>query len=197
MTLILGSSSPRRRALLGLLTTDFRVDAPRIDETLGDGPIHEALEDLARRKASAVPGDLVLAADTAVVMGGENRGKPTGERHARTMLTTMQGQTHQVVTAVALRQGPEIVATHCATKVHCTAIPDAALEAYLASGAWQGKAGGYGLQDAAMAPWLTIEGSWTNVVGLPLAETHRLLRTAGVPVNDPPTDEQRVAQNLF
>ena len=123
---------------------------------------------LADRKADAVaarfPDAVVLAADTVVALGATALGKPADAQHARAMLASLAGTNHAVVTAVT---------------VHMRRLTPAEIDAYVATGQWQGKAGGYGIQD--QDPFVTrITGSLTNIVGLPMDETRGLLREAGV-----------------
>lgn len=195
MTVVLASASPRRRVLLGFLVPEFVVRPADVNESLADGPLIEALEALAARKAAAVPGPVVLAADTEVITDGQVQGKPNDLDHTRRLL--MRSGNHDVVTAVAVR-GPNGTHTnHAVTRVDRNALPDDVLEQYLKSGAWQDKAGGFGIQDRLISPHVRIDGSWSNVVGLPLELTATMLATAGVTVRDPPLEEDLAARNPF
>ncbi|MBL3553850.1 Maf family protein [Rhodovulum sulfidophilum] len=188
MRLILGSQSPRRKQLLaqiGVIPDDVRP--ADIDETphRGELPRPYCIR-LAAEKARAVvaAGDeLVLSADTTVALGRRILGKPADAGEAAAFLYAMSGRRHRVVTAVALRLGDRIWERDVVTQVRMKQLTDAEINAYLASGEWQGKAGGYGIQGRAGAfvPW--IGGSFTAVVGLPLAETATLLRAAGYPLD--------------
>ena len=183
--LILGSASPRRRDLLaqvGILPE--AVHGPAVDEAprRGESPRACALR-LARDKAEAVPAepeDVVLAADTVVALGRRLLGKPDDERQARRFLELLSGRRHRVVTAVALRRGERRWSRAVETAVRFRRLEQGEIAAYLASGEWQGKAGGYAIQGRAggFIPW--IGGSYSNVVGLPLSETLGLLAAAGV-----------------
>lgn len=135
------------------------------------------------RAVSAAPDDLVLCADTTVALGRRILGKPADAGEAAAFLYAMSGRRHRVVTAVALRLGDRIWDREVVTQVRMKQLSDAEINAYLASGEWQGKAGGYGIQGRAGAfvPW--IGGSFSAVVGLPLAETATLLRAAGYPLD--------------
>lgn len=140
---------------------------------------------IARAKALAVqagPDDLVLCADTTVALGRRILGKPVDAGQAARFLLALGGRRHQVITAVALRLGERLWQRDVVTDVKFKRLSDVELNSYLASGEWQGKAGGYAIQGRAGAfiPWL--QGSFTGVVGLPLAETATLLRAAGYPV---------------
>ncbi|EDM72504.1 maf protein [Roseobacter sp. AzwK-3b] len=187
MRLILGSGSPRRRELLaqiGVVPDDIRP--PDIDET----PRKQELPRpycarMAREKAMAVVadgGDIVLSADTTVALGRRIMGKPATAAEAAEFLLAMSGRRHKVITAVAVRRGERLWERDVVTSVRMKRLSDQELNAYLATGDWQGKAGGYGIQGpaGALIPW--IEGSFTAVVGLPLYETASLLQAAGYPV---------------
>src|SRR6056297_546370 len=187
MRLILGSGSPRRRELLaqiGVVPDDIRP--PDIDET----PRKQELPRpycarMAREKATAVvadAGDIVLSADTTVALGRRIMGKPATAGEAAEFLLAMSGRRHKVITAVAVRRGERLWERDVVTSVRMKRLSDQELNAYLATGDWQGKAGGYGIQGpaGALIPW--IEGSFTAVVGLPLYETASLLQAAGYPV---------------
>lgn len=140
---------------------------------------------LAREKAAAVaagPDDIVLTADTTVALGRRILGKPADAGEAARFLTDLGGRRHQVITAIAVRRGDNIWSRESVSAVKMKRLSDLELNSYLASMEWQGKAGGYAIQGAAGAfiPW--ISGSFTGIVGLPLAETAALLATAGYPV---------------
>ena len=140
---------------------------------------------LAREKAAAVaagPEDLVLCADTTVALGRRILGKPRDAAEAAAFLTALGGRRHEVITAVAVRRGAQLWTRESVSAVKMKRLSDTELNAYLAGGEWQGKAGAYAIQGAAGAfiPW--ISGSFTGIVGLPLAETAALLAAAGWPV---------------
>ncbi|MEZ5676407.1 septum formation protein [Thalassovita litoralis] len=187
MRLILGSGSPRRKELLaqiGVVADDIRP--PDIDET----PLKSELPRpycarMAREKVQAVPadaGDVVLCADTTVALGRRIMGKPANAGEAAEFLLAMSGRRHKVITAVAVRRGDCVWERDVVTDVKMKRLSDEELNAYLATNDWQGKAGGYGIQGpaGALIPW--ISGSFTAVVGLPLAETAGLLQAAGYPL---------------
>jgi len=185
--LILGSASPRRRDLLAQLgVVPDAVTPPEIDETPRRGELPRPYcARLAAEKARAVaagPDDLVLCADTAVALGRRILGKPADAAQAAAFLVALGGRRHQVITAVALRRGDRIWQRDSVSAVRMKRLSDVELNAYLAGGEWQGKAGGYAIQGLAGAfiPW--ISGSFTGIVGLPLAETAALLQAAGYPV---------------
>jgi septum formation protein len=187
LRLILGSASPRRKELLAQLgITPDTILPPDIDET----PLKAELPRpycarLAREKALAVQAgddDIVLCADTTVALGRRILGKPANAGEAARFLTDLGGRRHQVITAVAVRRGAQIWARESVSAVKMKRLSDAELNGYLASNEWDGKAGAYAIQGMASAfiPW--ISGSFTGIVGLPLAETTALLAAAGYPV---------------
>ena len=187
LRLILGSASPRRRELLaqiGLVPDAIRP--PDIDETPLKGELPRAyVTRLAAAKAQALPcaGDeVVLCADTTVAVGRRILGKPEDGAEAERFLRLMSGRRHRVITAVAVRRGERLWQKTVETAVAMKRLSEPEIAAYLAWGDWQGKAGGYGIQGpaGALIPW--IGGSFTAVVGLPLAETAGLLTAAGFPV---------------
>lgn len=188
MRLILGSASPRRHDLLAQLgLTPDAVTPPDIDETPRKGELPRPYcARLAREKAAAVPvagpEDVVLCADTTVALGRRILGKPADAGEAAAFLTALGGRRHQVITAVAVRRGDRVWSRESVSAVKMKRLSDAELNSYLDSGEWMGKAGGYAIQGRAGAfiPWIT--GSFTGIVGLPLAETAALLAAAGYPL---------------
>ena len=187
MKLILGSASPRRKDLLAQLgVTPDAILPPDIDEDpkRGELPRPYCLR-LAQEKAAAVaagPDDIVLCADTTVALGRRILGKPRDASQAAEFLTALGGRRHQVITAVAVRRGDRVWTRDSVSAVKMKRLSDAELNAYLAGGEWQGKAGAYAIQGAAGAfiPW--ISGSFTGIVGLPLSETAALLAAVGYPL---------------
>jgi septum formation protein len=142
---------------------------------------------MAREKALAVtaqPDEIVLSADTTVTMGRRIYGKPADAGEAAAFLHALSGRRHRVVTAVAVRKGARIWERDSVSTVRMKTLGNEEVNAYLASGDWQGKAGGYSIQGPAGAfiPW--ISGSYTAIVGLPLTETAGLLTAAGYPLYD-------------
>lgn len=187
MKLILGSGSPRRKELLAQLgLVPDAILPPEINEDPRKGELPRPYAArLAREKAAAVmagPDDIVLCADTTVALGRRILGKPRDAGEAAEFLTALGGRRHQVITAVAVRRGDRVWARESVSAVKMKRLSDAELNAYLASGEWEGKAGAYAIQGAAGAfiPW--ISGSFTGIVGLPLAETAAMLAAAGWPV---------------
>ena len=187
MRLILASASPRRLALLeriGLRPDEVRP--AEIDETphRGELPVVYARR-MAAAKAAAVaePGALVLAADTVVAAGRRILPKTETESEARAALSLLAGRRHRVHSAVTLIDGEGRARHRLSTSVVALKpLSDAELDAYLAAGEWQGKAGGYAIQGRAEALIRSISGSFSGIVGLPLYETRALLRAAGYPL---------------
>lgn len=185
--LILGSASPRRLELLAQIgVIPDAILPPDIDETPHRAELPRPYcARIALEKARAVVAghdDLILTADTTVALGRRILGKPADAGEAAEFLLALGGRRHQVITAIALRRGEKIWSREVVTAVKMKRLSDLELNAYLASNDWQGKAGGYGIQGAAGAfiPW--ISGSFTAVVGLPIAETAMLLQSADYPV---------------
>ncbi len=184
LRLVLGSASPRRLDLLAQagLTPDA-VRPPDIDEAprRAETP-RDYVRRIAREKAAAIPsddGEVVLCADTTVALGRRILGKPADEVEARAMLGLLSGRRHRVITAVAVKRGDRVWEKAVTTAVLVKPLSARELDAYLATGDWRGKAGSYAIQGpfGALIPW--INGSFTGVVGLPLAETLGLLTAAG------------------
>lgn len=176
--LILASASPQRRAILTDAGIDFTVVPANVDEEM-TGDAAAVAERNARRKATAVTGPLVLGADTVVVLDGDILGKPADEEAARAYLRRLSGRTHEVVGAIALAEAGEIVATAVeTTRVTFHRRSDEEIDAYVATGEWVGRAGGYAIQETGGTVLVEhIEGDYLNVVGLPLARLEQLLAT--------------------
>jgi len=187
--LILASASPRRRELLRTLCPDFRVVPSDLEETLAAGSPRAAAAGLALDKARAVAArvgeGVVLGADTIVVIDGQALGKPAGPDEARAMLRRLRGREHEVITGVAVvdaRTGRS-EATAVVSRVRMAEYGDAEIEAYLATEEPLDKAGAYAIQGRGGALVAGLDGSFSNVVGLPLEETARVLAAFGVPVS--------------
>lgn len=191
--LILASASPRRQQLLTEAGYAFTVYPASIDESdvppvLSPGDVAEYL---AQRKAEVVaarfPDDVVLAADTVVAYADTMLGKPTDADDARRMLRLLGGTVHSVITGVAVAHASAHVFRHARvlSAVHMRALTDAEIDRYVESLDWQGKAGGYGIQDP--DPFVTrTSGCHANIVGLPMTTTTALLRDAGITPSAPP-----------
>ena len=185
MRLILGSGSPRRKEILaGLGITPDAIVAADIDETPLKGELPRPYcERITRAKLDAIPSDpadIVLVADTTVALGRRILGKPENAAQAAEFLLKLSGRRHNVITSLALRRAGQYWARTQVTAVKMKRLSDDELNDYLASGEWQGKAGGYAIQGrgGAFIPW--IQGSYTGVMGLPSMETAQLLRAAGL-----------------
>ncbi|MFT3916934.1 MAG: Maf family protein [Anaeromyxobacteraceae bacterium] len=185
--LVLASQSPRRRELLAGLGLALDVRPAHADESQrpGEAPADYVLR-VARDKARAVPGDVVLGADTAVVVRGAILGKPADEADARRMLRALSGEVHEVLTGVCVRRnagtlGVELDAV-VSTEVRFQRLTTAQIDWYVSTGEPLDKAGAYALQGAGGVFVAGVEGSVSNVIGLPLGETVDLLRHAGFPL---------------
>lgn len=187
MRLILGSGSPRRLELLaqiGVVPEEIR--APDIDED----PLKNELprpycNRITRQKSEAISvrdDEIVLCADTTVALGRRILGKPADAGEAAEFLLKLSGRRHKVITSLAVKSSKQTWQCDVVTTVKMKRLSDVELNSYLASNDWQGKAGGYGIQGSAGAfiPW--IQGSFTSVMGLPVAEAATLLQSAGYPV---------------
>ncbi|WP_067561353.1 Maf family protein [Halofilum ochraceum] len=183
--LLLASRSPRRRELLDQVGLTYSVLDPDVDETPESGESPQALvERLARAKAragrTAAGGLPVLAADTAVVADGVALGKPADAAHALAMLERLSGRSHEVVSGIAVDADGAIASRVVESIVTLRPTTAAERRAYWASGEPDGKAGGYAIQGLGAVFVERLEGSYSNVVGLPLFETLALLRDHGV-----------------
>jgi septum formation protein len=184
--LILASSSPRRTELLKSAGFTFEVQAadidetPRSAETASDYVIRVAREK-ARAVAATVRGTraVVLAADTAVVTDSRIMGKPRSHDDAMSMLATLSGAVHQVLTGVVVHSDEREVVDLVATRVHFLPLSPEEIAWYVSTGEPDGKAGAYAIQGYAARFIDWIDGSWSNVVGLPLATVNRMLRELG------------------
>ena len=184
MRLILASASPRRAELLASAGFDFDVVPADVDETAhpGEDPARYALRVAtakAHRVAAGQPRRVILAADTVVVAGGRMMGKPVDDGDAERMLRQLSGVVHDVLTAVVLVDDGRSASEVVNTRVHFVPLSDADIRWYLATREPEGKAGAYAIQGRAARFIDWIEGSWSNVVGLPVASVFRLLGRAG------------------
>ena len=180
--LVLASASPRRRELLGQLGLALEVTPANVDETPRPG---ERPADYVRRVAAAKcdaiaaargeavpapPAIPILAADTIVIVDDQIFGQPADEADARRMLTALAGRRHDVTTAYRISFGGRTLDRAVTTSVSFRSLRPSELDAYLGSGEWKGKAGGYAVQGRAAVFVTELRGSHTNVIGLPLAE---------------------------
>jgi septum formation protein len=193
--LVLASASPRRRELLERLGLKVIVAPAEVDETPIPGEAARVYtQRLAGEKCDAAVARLdgslaglpVLAADTTVALGGALFGKPADAGEAATMLAKLAGRHHEVTTAYRVRHGQTVVDRTVTTRVTFRLIAPAEIDAYVASGEWEGKAGGYAIQGIAAVFAAELRGSLTNVIGLPLAEVIADLRAAGALAAFPP-----------
>ncbi len=200
--LVLASGSPRRRDLLDALGLAFTVRPADLDETPHSGETPRAyVERLAQEKATAraEPGELVLAADTSVILDGEILGKPEDEADGRRLLGLLAGREHVVLSGVALHlPDPEgsgaggTTRTHVEeSRVRIAALTPEEIAWYVATGETMDKAGGYAIQGLGAMYVESVHGDYTNVVGLPLPATYRLFRALGLELRDFRTEETR------
>ncbi len=180
--LILASSSPRRRELLQQLGLNFEICSPDVDESvLENESIAAYVERLAQVKAEAVaklfPDAIIIAADTSLGVNNEILGKPESKQHAFEMWEKISGRWHDVYTGVCVRTKEEKYSIVVRTQVEFQPLNSHDMESYWATGEPLGKAGAYAIQGIAARYIPRIEGSYSNVVGLPLYETVQLLQT--------------------
>ena len=204
MRLILASASPRRAELLRAACIDFDAIGADVDEAVvaGESPeqhVRRLAESKARAVLSRAGQTPVLAADTVVVVDGEILGKPVGDHDARRMLRLLSGRQHEVMTGVCLANLPgpakagqygqgrgagptsdRVLLEVAITTVEFAPLADAEIDWYAASGEPADKAGAYGVQGLASRFVTRIEGSYSNVVGLPVAVVYRLCKAAGL-----------------
>jgi septum formation protein len=184
--IVLASGSPRRKQLLEMLRIPFRVIPPDVDEHVlpGEEPGHYVTR-LSRAKADAVvaraPGDVILAADTTVVLDDTIFEKPTSPGHAVEMLSRLQGRTHEVMTAVAVARDGEVAQALDVSRVTFRPADRATLEAYVATGEPMDKAGAYAIQGLGAPLIERVEGDFFGVMGLPLRLALDLLARFGRP----------------
>ncbi|HEV8401128.1 MAG TPA: Maf family protein [Gemmatimonadales bacterium] len=185
--IVLASGSPRRKQLLEMLHIPFRVIPPDVDEHVqpGEEPGHYVTR-LSRAKAEAVvprsaPGDVILAADTTVVLDGVIFEKPTSPANAVEMLTRLQGRTHEVMTAVAVARDKDVAQALDVSRVTFRPADRATLEAYVATGEPMDKAGAYAIQGLGAPLIDRVEGDFFGVMGLPLRLALDLLARFGRP----------------
>lgn len=174
MRVTLASGSPQRSEILRKLGIDFEVVVPGVGELTGGDPEHEVLEN-ARRKAQAVvgggvphPSSLVIACDTDVVLDGRALGKPADEHEAREYLDWMSGRAHEVLSGLVVLAADEERSGLERTTVVFKDLSEAEKERYVRFGEWRGRSGGYAIQTLGSTLVARVEGSVSNVVGLPV-----------------------------
>ena len=180
MEVILATQSPRLKELMGLFHIPFTVRVSDADETMPPelSPA-EAVALVSRRKAEAVPrqgDDLVIAADTIVVLGKEILGKPRDPDDARRMLRLLSGRDHQVMTGMTLLRGETAIVCTEITDIHFCPLSDREIDAYIRTGEPMDKAGSYGIQGGAALFAERLVGDYYNVMGLPVCRLGQLLR---------------------
>jgi septum formation protein len=180
--LILASGSPRRKLLLEQLAINFEIEPPDVDESLLAGEEPEAyVTRLAEKKAHTIAvkhdgAEVVLGADTIVVLLGEILGKPESKGHGVQMLNELSGMNHDVLTGVSICNGSRTETFCVKTEVTFRQLREDEIAWYWETGEPCDKAGSYGLQGAGAAFVETVTGSYSNVIGLPLSETVMMLR---------------------
>lgn len=178
--LVLASSSPRRKEILTAAGFKFVVRAPRIPEQRLEGELPEAyVYRLAEEKAAAVgvgPGDIVLAADTVVVLDHHVLEKPCDAADARRMLTMLSGREHEVITGVCVRNLAAKITDRAVTRVRFAALAPSEIDDYVATGEPMDKAGAYAIQGLASRFVESINGCFFNVMGLPIAMVYQHLK---------------------
>lgn len=180
MQLILASQSPRRKELLGLFHIPFTVRVADVDEAMNPAcrPYDEVAR-VSRLKAQAVaagPEDVVIAADTIVVLGDMVLGKPHSSDEAVRMLTALSGRDHQVMTGVTVLRGQETVSFTEVTDIHFRSLSQKEIGAYVATGEPMDKAGAYGIQGGAALFAEKLVGDYYNVMGLPVCRLWQVLK---------------------
>jgi septum formation protein len=188
-TLVLASQSPRRAELLRQAGIPFVVRVAPVDENPlpGERP-EDYVVRLAETKAMAVeaaPEEIVLGADTTVVVGGAMLGKPASPAEARHMLVRLAGRRHQVLTGICLRHSGQVVCDWAATQVWFSAMSRREIREYVSSGEPMDKAGAYAIQGLASRYVERIEGCYFNVVGLPVALVYHHLRVLKKSAGEP------------
>jgi septum formation protein len=170
MSLILASRSPQRRAILEQLGIEFEVRPADVEE-LEEGVPEEIAVENARRKAEAVSSgtELAVGVDTVVSLGDRLYGKPSSTDEARSTLTALSGQTHDVISGLCVIGNGSLRAASACTSVQFRVLGDALIDWYLATGEWRDRAGAYAIQGRGAALVERIEGDYFNVVGLPVA----------------------------
>ncbi len=182
--MILASASPRRRELLALAGYDFTVETAAVEETYDPAlPPEQIVMHLAAAKSAPVaarhPDELVIGADTVVVLDEAILGKPHSTEEAKAMLRRLSGRVHQVYTGVCLRRGKTAVCFHECTLVRFKVLTEEEIAAYVATGEPMDKAGAYGVQGRGCVLVEGIEGDYFNVVGLPVSRLYDEIKKLG------------------
>ena len=176
---ILASKSPRRQELLKHIISDFKIIVSNVDENKIKASPYDLSLELSKAKAKAVfinyPNDVVIAADTVVIVNNEVLGKPINDEDAKRMLHLLSNKTHDVVTGFTIISKEKTISKSVLTKVTFNELSDELINAYVKSGSPKDKAGAYGIQDKEFPLIKNIEGSYYNIVGLPLEELKKYL----------------------
>lgn len=183
--LVLASTSSARRALMEGLGLPFRAVAPGVEEDVPAGTTPEAaVALLAERKARAVfekhPGTLIIGSDQLVSLDGHALGKPPDAKAARAQLASLRGRTHEILTGVCVVGAGFVAVEVDSAKLTVLPLSDEELDGYVATGEWQGCAGGYRVEGRGQAIFQHIDGDRSAIQGLPMQRVTRLLRAAGV-----------------
>jgi septum formation protein len=188
MNIVLASASPRRQELLARIGLPFTIQIPDIDENNVSGlQANELVETLSQIKATEVaknctPDDLVIAADTVVVLDGHILGKPSSKEEALSMLSSLSGRTHEVYTGVTIRQGDRFQTTHEISSVRFRLLSAEEIHHYISTGEPMDKAGAYGIQGYGALLISGIQGDYFNVMGLPVCRLGQMLCSFGIDV---------------
>lgn len=175
--LVLASASPRRREILQSAGIDFETQPANVDETILSGESPESyVRRLAEAKARAVQGEVVLGADTVVVVDSQILGKPADSADASRMLRLLSGRDHTVLTGICLRSGRGTRVDSASTLVRFATLSEAEIADYIATGEPMDKAGAYAIQGLASKFVERIEGCYFNVVGLPVSLIYKHLK---------------------
>lgn len=181
MAIILASNSPRRKELLSLANVNFKVIPSKCDEILNeDLDIGKRIEDVAYQKAKEVfdnnPKDIVIGADTVVVINKKILGKPKNEEDAKKMINLLQGKKHFVITGVTIISNDNVEKFHVTTEVKFASMTSDEIAEYVKNKKIYDKAGAYAIQEEAIKYIESINGSYSNVVGLPISEVMKHLK---------------------
>ena len=186
--IVLASKSPRRQELMRLFGVEFTIQTADIDETMDARlPAGQEVSRVSRAKAAAVAGtrpaeDIVVAADTVVVIDGRVLGKPHSEQEAFEMLRLLSGRTHEVLTGLTARRGETVLHKLVTTRVTFRPLSDGEIRAYIRTGEPMDKAGSYGIQGYGAMLVRSIDGDYFTVMGLPVCELGLMLRQLGVAI---------------
>lgn len=176
---ILASKSPRRQELLKLLINDFIIEVSNVDESLIKDEPYNLSATLSKAKAEEIfkrhPEDIVIAADTIVIHKNKILGKPKDSDEAFKMLKELSGDEHDVITGFTILSKDKCITKSVLTKVHFNTLSDELIKAYVQTGSPLDKAGAYGIQDKEFPLIKKIEGSYYNVMGLPVEELKKCL----------------------